>query len=292
MKEKQPFVKTEKLVAPATAEVIEIDRPPAVGNAGRRKVSPETRARMSAAHKGKTLSSETRDKMSAARRGRKLSAEHRANIAAGQRGRQFSPATRALMKAKKIGEKNPFYDKKHSPDARDRMSETRVSQHLSEMTETERSRVRNIYACLPRGDDNRELLALRYGFGIYRCHSYTKISLICGKSEAWARNSLKRIESGQLLPARRLQFELLDYSLNPFFRVDGRLSLGQLKKLADIMPKFDRQELLMAVALFGLAGQPPQSIAAINRRLFQATSWGEQKIRQFKQQLLSQLNDY
>ena len=281
MKEKQPVARTEKLVAPA--EVIE---------AAGRRFSPASRAKMSAAHKGKTLSPATRDKMSASRRGKKLSAEHRANIAAGQIGREFSPVTRALMKAKKVGEKNPFYNKKHSPTSRASISETRVSQHLSEMTEAERLRIRSIYAALPRGDDNRELLALRYGFGIYRCHSYTKIGLICGRSESWARNSLKRIEAGQLLPARGLQFELLDYSLQPFFEVGGRLTLSQLKKLADIVPKFDRQELLMAVSLFGLGGQAPQPVAEINRRLFQSAGWGEQRIRQFKQNLLLLLNDY
>ncbi len=68
-------------------------------------VSAETRAKMSAALRGRTLSPETRAKMSAAMMGntynvgRTLSPEHRAKL----RGRTMSPETRAKLLAANLG---------------------------------------------------------------------------------------------------------------------------------------------------------------------------------------------
>ena len=71
--------------------------------AGRgRKHSPESRAKMAAAHRGVKRSPETIAKMSAANKGKKLSAEHRAKISAAGRGRACSPETRAKIAAAHI----------------------------------------------------------------------------------------------------------------------------------------------------------------------------------------------
>jgi hypothetical protein len=60
---------------------------PAAGPKHRRPHSPETRAKISAAHKGKALSPEHRARISAARKGRPCSPETRAKIAAALKGR-------------------------------------------------------------------------------------------------------------------------------------------------------------------------------------------------------------
>ena len=82
--------------------------------------SEATRAKISAANKGRKHSEETRAKMSAARRGRKhtpesiakiraakqnISAEIRAKISAANKGRKFSAEARAKMSAAKKGRK-------------------------------------------------------------------------------------------------------------------------------------------------------------------------------------------
>ena len=139
------------------------------------------------------------------------------------------------------------------------------------------------YFELPYGDSRRELLALHHGFGIYQRHSSREIAPICDMSYKWVRNNLKRAAAGQLLPrGRPLEFRIPDESLKPLFRDVDQLGIGQLQRLADLMYKFDPQEVAMAVRLFGLGGRSPQSTPEINRQLFQATPWGEQRIRGFK----------
>jgi len=80
-----------------------------------RKHSPEARAKISAAQRGKECSPETRAKIGASNRGRKHSPEARAKISAAQRGRKFSPETRAKMSASQRG-------RKHTPETRAKIS--------------------------------------------------------------------------------------------------------------------------------------------------------------------------
>jgi hypothetical protein len=83
-----------------------------------RTPSAEARAKMSAAHQGKSKgahSAEARAKMSAARQGKTLSAEHRAKISAASKGRAFSDEHRANIGA---ASKN----RTHSAEARAKMS--------------------------------------------------------------------------------------------------------------------------------------------------------------------------
>ena len=63
------------------------------------KHSPETRAKMSAAHKGRKHSAEHRAKLSAARKGKPMSAETRANMS----GRVWSAESRAKSSASQKG---------------------------------------------------------------------------------------------------------------------------------------------------------------------------------------------
>ena len=67
------------------------------GGSGGHRHTPETKAKMSAANKGKKLSEEHKAKLSAALKGKKKSAEHRANIIAALTGNKMSDETKAKM---------------------------------------------------------------------------------------------------------------------------------------------------------------------------------------------------
>ena len=82
-----------------------------------KRLSAEQVARLVAAHKGKRASLETREKMSAARRGRKVSPEIVAKVAAAQRGKFVSDETRAKLSLAHIG-------RRASPETRAKMSAT------------------------------------------------------------------------------------------------------------------------------------------------------------------------
>lgn len=85
-----------------------------IGTASR-NCSAETRAKNSAAHKGKALSPEHRAKVSAAKRGGFVSREHRAKISFALKGRKLSEETRTLISTAHKG-------KVKSPETRARMS--------------------------------------------------------------------------------------------------------------------------------------------------------------------------
>jgi hypothetical protein len=71
-------------------------------------LSPETRAKIGAANRGRRhgpVSAETREKIAASKRGRKLSAEQKAKLVAANRSRTLTEETRAKMRAAKLGRK-------------------------------------------------------------------------------------------------------------------------------------------------------------------------------------------
>jgi hypothetical protein len=70
-----------------------------------RKHSAETRAKMSASHRGKTLSAEHRAAIAAAKRGKPQPPEHRAAFAAAMRGKTKSAAHREAMSQAHVGKK-------------------------------------------------------------------------------------------------------------------------------------------------------------------------------------------
>ena len=79
--------------------------------------TPETKTKMSEAHKGKRKSPETKAKMSEAKKGDKnpnygkeLSPEHRAKISESKKTKNLSSETKAKMSEAKKGERHPRYD--------------------------------------------------------------------------------------------------------------------------------------------------------------------------------------
>jgi hypothetical protein len=92
-----------------------------------RQHSPESRAKMSAARKGRPgrpLSPEHRAKISKAKMGRPLSPEHRAKVSEAQKGRTLSPEHRAKISKANKG-------KKRSPETRSKMAAARRGRALS-----------------------------------------------------------------------------------------------------------------------------------------------------------------
>jgi len=89
------------------------------GNLNPSKFSDETRAKMSASQKGRTLTAETRVKLSAAMKGRTLTAEHRAKIGAAKKGRTQSAEHRAKLGAARKG-------RTHSAEARAKLGAAHV----------------------------------------------------------------------------------------------------------------------------------------------------------------------
>lgn len=92
--------------------------------------SDETRAKISAANKGREVSDETRAKLSAANIGKQITDETRAKIAMSlsggknhNYGKHPSPSTLEKMSEAKRGEKNPNYGKHPSPATREKLSE-------------------------------------------------------------------------------------------------------------------------------------------------------------------------
>lgn len=88
--------------------------------AAKQNISPETRAKMSAAGRRKAKpSQETRDRMSAALKGRVFSPEHREKIRLSQIGKTFSAETRAKMSAA-----NNAKGRKHSEETKRKIRES------------------------------------------------------------------------------------------------------------------------------------------------------------------------
>jgi group I intron endonuclease len=110
-------------------------------------LSPETRAKMSAAKKGRPLSEANRLALSAAqkirckvfglppqlqRRGFHLSAVTRARISAASKGKsrpRASAETRAKMSASRLGKKGTMLGKRHSQETRAKMRESHLKRY-------------------------------------------------------------------------------------------------------------------------------------------------------------------
>lgn len=90
----------------------------------------ESRARMSAAQRGRKATPETKEKLSASRRGRAFSSEHRARISQGLRQSEKAKRKRKAIAAAQIGAKR-------SPEARERMAAAQRRRY-DRMTEAER----------------------------------------------------------------------------------------------------------------------------------------------------------
>ena len=89
--------------------------------------SLETRAKLSAARRGRVTSPVTRERLSAARRGKKFSPEHCANISAGLKGRGTTGRTLTPEHRVKISVGNK--GKKRSAESRIRLSAAQRKRH-------------------------------------------------------------------------------------------------------------------------------------------------------------------
>ena len=285
--------------------------------------SDETKAKMSASKLGSKHSAETKARISASKLGannamygQKRSDEIKAKIRQGRVGKKHSEESKAKVRAAVTREKNPCWDKNIIAVQEaislyaNGMSMKQASlqlgfsgswlagwkqrhplrfkgyyEGLMAIGESELSQARSVYEKLDYGEDNKELLALYYGFGVYRRHSCHQIGVLCGKDQTWVMQRLEQIMAGQRLPVYGLCFEITTDSRRPYFQIESRFSIYQLHRLADILPKLDRLEVEMAIGLFSLGGRPPETVAEMNARLFQSASWGEQKIKNTKRLL-------
>ena len=113
-------------------------------SAAKKNPSAETRAKMSAVHKGKPLSDEHRAKIGATQKGKKLSEEtkakigakkkgvpkspeHKAKLAAANTGKKASAETKAKMSAKRKG-------KRHTQEARAKIAAAKTGKPRSKET--------------------------------------------------------------------------------------------------------------------------------------------------------------
>jgi len=100
------------------------------GSAGGAARSPETRAKLSKAHKGRTFSPETRAKMSEARKGSVRSPKTRSKMSESAKKRGISPETFAKMsEARKVSEKRKGLI--HSPETRAKISAAKKGRTFS-----------------------------------------------------------------------------------------------------------------------------------------------------------------
>lgn len=99
--------------------------------------SEETRAKISIANRGRKLSPETRAKMSAAMLGKvhektqKYSPETRAKMSESKKGRKLSPETRAKISAARLGTKRSLEARANMSAAQRRSAALRASAHVA-----------------------------------------------------------------------------------------------------------------------------------------------------------------
>lgn len=98
-----------------------------------RVVSEDCRKKLSIANIGKTKSAETRAKMSIASKARPISQKVREAAWEANRGQKRSEETRALLRKARVG-RVTFLGHKHTPEARQKMSDSKRGRHLSQET--------------------------------------------------------------------------------------------------------------------------------------------------------------
>lgn len=95
-----------------------------------RPLTPESKAKIGSAHKGKLVSEETRRKLSIANKGKKISEEHRAKIVAAH----SKPETKAKIRAANSGANNSLYGKHHTEATKAKIAATNKGQKRSPET--------------------------------------------------------------------------------------------------------------------------------------------------------------
>lgn len=124
-------------------------------SATKQQTSPETRAKMAAAQKGKRLSAEHRSKIGAASLGRKMSAEAIAKTASSKVGKKHSAEARAKMSSAAMG-------RKHSPEWCAKMSALNKGKQLSSEHRSRIASSRRAYYASRRADQPAAPLDFKY----------------------------------------------------------------------------------------------------------------------------------
>lgn len=91
-----------------------------------KKLSLETRKKISISNTGKIVSNKTKDKLRVANTGKKLSKITREKISNANKGRKATMETRLKMSKAHSGVNNPFFGKRHSKETRGVMSENKI----------------------------------------------------------------------------------------------------------------------------------------------------------------------
>ena len=100
--------------------------------------SAETRVKVSASLRGRPVSAETRAKLSASNTGHQVAGETRRKIGDANRGRRWTEDQRAAHSERNAGERNGFFGKTHTEEAKARMSRL-GSRHSEETKEKQRA---------------------------------------------------------------------------------------------------------------------------------------------------------
>ena len=119
---------------------------------------------VSKANKGKKLSEETKKKMSDVNKGKKLSEEHKKKISAGNKGKKMSDEARRKMSEAKKG-KTPWNKGKHyTVESKKKMSDANKGKHLSEETKKKLSEARKGMRWFNNGETNIKAKECPEGF--------------------------------------------------------------------------------------------------------------------------------
>ena len=117
--------------------------------------------------------------------------------------------------------------------------------------------------------DDKEMMALRYGFDGQVPHTYAELGKIYGKSEKWASCHMSNLHPGYK-PKKKSKEKPKKWEEEALSRED---------KLAIILPRLGATELQIALRHYGLPPYQACSVQEINHQLFHNTPMGEQKIR-------------
>lgn len=137
-----------------------------------RKMTPESRAKMSKSHSGQKHSEETKRKMSSWQVGRKLPLEHRKRLSETRRGRKVSAETKALLSAIRANPPQELRDKwsaalkgrKRPPEVVAKSAETRSQRFIVIMPDGTEIAIKGLAKfCRENGLDQGSMSAVATG---------------------------------------------------------------------------------------------------------------------------------
>ena len=140
--------------------------------------------------------------------------------------------------------------------------------HRARFSQQEAETARLAYGGLI-GDD-KEMMALRYGFDSQVPHTYAEIGEMYGKNEKWVSSHMNSLRLDR--KSKKSKEKLKKWETESPTRED---------KLKIILSRLGAIELQIALRHYGLSPHKTCSVQEINRQLFHNTPMGEQKIRGF-----------